>query len=112
MLNLRTFSASNEEIAIAFRPDFFTSYVLGSSELHKTTAGILEAKAIERISREEAVDFDLDDIEPKERRQVLQVVNRKNRSRQRRLLRTQDQPAEISAPPAPHRERIDGRQGD
>ena len=53
--------------------------VLDSSELHKTTAGILEAKAIERISREEAVDFDLDDIEPKERRHVLQVVNRKIR---------------------------------
>jgi putative restriction endonuclease len=39
----------------------------------------LETKALERISREEAVDFDLTDIEPKEHRQVLQTVNRKIR---------------------------------
>ena len=74
-----TQARDNEEIAIAFRPDFFTSYVLGSSELHQTSAGILETKALERISREEAVDFDLEDIEPKARRQVLQTVNRKIR---------------------------------
>jgi putative restriction endonuclease len=69
----------NREVAIAFRPDFFTSYVLGAAELHQTSAGVLETKALERISREEAVDFDLADIEPKERRQVLQTVNRKIR---------------------------------
>jgi putative restriction endonuclease len=74
-----TQARDNQEIAIAFRPDFFTSYVLGSTELHQTTAGILETKALERISREEAVDFDLEDIVPKERRQVLQTVNRKIR---------------------------------
>jgi putative restriction endonuclease len=74
-----TQARDNQEIAIAFRPDFFTSYVLGSSELHQTTAGILETRALERISREEAVDFDLEDIEPKARRQVLQTVNRKIR---------------------------------
>ncbi len=74
-----TQARDNQEIAIAFRPDFFTSYVLGSSELHQTTAGILETRALERISREEAVDFDLEDIEPKERRRVLQTVNRKIR---------------------------------
>ncbi len=69
----------NQEIAIAFRPDFFTSYVLGASELHQTSAAVLETKALERISRDEAVDFDLEDIEPRERRQVLQSVNRKIR---------------------------------
>ncbi|HUA69198.1 MAG TPA: HNH endonuclease [Candidatus Saccharimonadales bacterium] len=69
----------NQEIAVAFRPDFLTSYVLGMSQLHKSSAAVLETKALERISREEAVDFDLDDIEPKERRQVLQTVNRKIR---------------------------------
>lgn len=53
--------------------------VLSCTSLHQTTAGILETKALERISREEAVDFDLEDIEPKERRQVLQTVNRKIR---------------------------------
>lgn len=74
-----TQARDNQEIAIAFRPDFFSSYVLGATELHQTTAGILETKALERISREEAVDFDLEDIEPKERRQVLQTVNRKIR---------------------------------
>jgi putative restriction endonuclease len=74
-----TQARDNQEIVIAFRPDFFTSYVLGLSELHQTTAAVLETKALERISREEAVDFDLEDIEPKERRHVLQTVNRKIR---------------------------------
>lgn len=69
----------NNEIAIAFRPDFFISYVLGASDLHQTSAAILETKALERISKAEAVDFDLADIQPKERRQVLQTVNRKIR---------------------------------
>jgi putative restriction endonuclease len=69
----------NNEIAIAFRSDFFISYVLGASNLHQTSAAVLESKALERISRAEAVDFDLADIQPKERRQVLQTVNRKIR---------------------------------
>ncbi len=53
--------------------------VLSLEFSHQTTAGILETKALERISREEAVDFDLEDIEPKARRQVLQTINRKIR---------------------------------
>ncbi len=73
------YARENNEIAIAFRPDFFIPYVLGSSELHQTNAAILESKALTRISGEEAVDFDLADIQPKERRQVLQTVNRKIR---------------------------------
>jgi putative restriction endonuclease len=47
--------------------------------LHKTSAGIAETKALERISREEIADFNLEEIEPRERRQVLQTVNRKIR---------------------------------
>ena len=73
------YARDNNEVAIAFRPDFFIPYVLGAPELHQTDAAVLESKALSRISSEEAVDFDLADIQPKERRQVLQTVNRKIR---------------------------------
>jgi hypothetical protein len=53
--------------------------ILSCAILQQTSAAILETKALERISKAEAVDFDLADIQPKERRQVLQTVNRKIR---------------------------------
>ena len=76
---LSPYARENDEVAIAFRPDFLIPYVLAAPDLHKTDAAVLESKALTRISSESATDFDLADIQPRERRQVLQTVKRKIR---------------------------------
>lgn len=73
------YARDNNEIAIAFRPDYFIPYVLAATELHRTTAAMIESTVLTRITDDESERLDITGIAPVERRQVLQAVNRKIR---------------------------------
>lgn len=68
----------NEEIAIAFRPDFFCTYVHELNNLHRT-AGQPEDLAVLRQLAEEPTAEAIRDIPPSPRRTVLQQIQRKVR---------------------------------
>jgi putative restriction endonuclease len=72
-------SRGNDEIAVAFRPDFFIPYVLQADELHRTTAAASEARILEKVAKEEPGETELSDIPAGERKQVLQTFTRKVR---------------------------------
>jgi putative restriction endonuclease len=68
----------NQEIPIAFRPDFFAAYVQELEELHKTAQQPNELRQLERIANtdlEEAIR----DIPAGPRKTVLEQINRKVR---------------------------------
>jgi putative restriction endonuclease len=70
---------ANDEIAVAFRPDFFMSYVLSAKQLHQTERASQESKLLEKAIVSEVRERDLKDLPAKERRKVIQMVTRKIR---------------------------------
>lgn len=71
-----TQARANDEIAVAFRPDFFMSYVLSASQLHQTERAPQESKLLEKAIVSDLNERDLKDLPARERRKVLQVVTR------------------------------------
>jgi putative restriction endonuclease len=69
----------NDEIAVAFRPDFFISYVLGAEQLHHTKGATIESQILEKAITGETVEEDFPGLESKERRTVIQNVLRRIR---------------------------------
>ena len=69
---------SNEEIVVAFRPEFLVDYALNAASLHKT------GKAAEELSLLNSLDTITDEqigeIENKERRTILSQIARKYRA--------------------------------
>lgn len=70
---------ANDEIAVAFRPDFFMSYVLSATQLHQTERAPEESKLLEQAIVSDLKPKDLKDLPARERRKVLQLVTRKVR---------------------------------
>jgi len=68
----------NEEIVIAFRPDFFAAYVQELEELHRTAREPEELSQLERIANSD-VESEIRDIPPGPRKTVLEQINRKVR---------------------------------
>ncbi len=68
----------NQEIAIAFRPDFFATYVQELEELHKTAQQPNEVRQLERIANTD-IEQEISDIPPGPRKMVLEQINRKVR---------------------------------
>jgi putative restriction endonuclease len=71
-------SRDNDEIVIAFRPDFFVAYVQELEELHKTAQVPDEMRQLERIANTD-IEQEIKDIPPGPRRTVLEQINRKVR---------------------------------
>jgi len=69
----------NDEIAVAFRPDFFMSYVLGAERLHQTKRAPEESKVLEKAIVSEVEEGDFKDLPAGERREVIQTITRKIR---------------------------------
>ena len=68
----------NQEIAIAFRPDFFMAYVQELEELHKTAQQPGELRQLEQIANTD-IEREIRDIPAGPRKTVLQQINRKVR---------------------------------
>lgn len=68
----------NQEIAIAFRPDFFATYAQELEDLHKAAQQPEELRQLERIANTD-IDREIRDIPAGPRRTVLQQINRKVR---------------------------------
>jgi len=68
----------NEEIVIAFRPDFFAAYVQELEELHKTAQQPEELRQLQRIANTD-MGREISDIPPGPRKTVLEQINRKVR---------------------------------
>lgn len=68
----------NQEIVIAFRPDFFAAYVQELEELHKTAQQPEELRQLERIANTD-IERAIRDIPPGPRKTVLEQINRKVR---------------------------------
>jgi putative restriction endonuclease len=68
----------NQEIAIAFRPDFFTTYVQELEDLHKAAQQPEELRHLEQIAST-SIEHKIRDIPAGPRRTVLQRINRKVR---------------------------------
>ena len=68
----------NQEIVIAFRPDFFATYVQELAELHKTAQQPEEMRQLERIANTD-IEREIRDIPAGPRKTVLQRINRKVR---------------------------------
>jgi putative restriction endonuclease len=68
----------NQEIVIAFRPDFFATYVQELEELHKTAQQPEEMRQLERIANTD-IEREIRDIPAGPRKTVLQQINRKVR---------------------------------
>jgi putative restriction endonuclease len=68
----------NEEIVIAFRPDFFVAYVQELEELHKSAQKPDELRQLERIANAD-IEREIRDIPPGPRRTVLEQINRRVR---------------------------------
>jgi putative restriction endonuclease len=68
----------NEEIVVAFRPDFFAAYVQELEDLHKTAQKAEELRQLERIADTE-LERQIRDIPAGPRRTVLEQINRKVR---------------------------------
>lgn len=68
----------NEEIAIAFRPDFFATYVQELECLHGTAEHAEDLRVLQRIA-EEPAELKIEDIPASPRRMVLQQIQRKVR---------------------------------
>jgi len=68
----------NQEIAIAFRPDFFATYVQELRSLHGTAQYAEDLKVLQKIAAE-PIDQEIQDIPPSPRRTVLQQIQRKVR---------------------------------
>lgn len=68
----------NQEIAIAFRPDFFATYVEELEELHKTAQHPNELRQLERIANTD-IEQEIRDIPAGPRKTVLEQINRKVR---------------------------------
>jgi putative restriction endonuclease len=71
-----TQARANDEIAVAFRPDFLMSYVLSASQLHQTERAPEESKLLEKAIVRDLKEKDVKDLPAKERRKVLQLVTR------------------------------------
>jgi putative restriction endonuclease len=69
----------NDEIAVAFRLDFFIPYVLGAEQLHHTKGATVESQVLEKAIVADVVENDFRDLPSKERREVIQTVMRKIR---------------------------------
>jgi putative restriction endonuclease len=68
----------NEEIAIAFRPDFFATYVQELESLHATAEHAEDLRVLRRIA-EEPTELEIEDIPASPRRTFLQQIQRKVR---------------------------------
>jgi len=68
----------NEEIVIAFRPDFFVTYVQELEDLHKTAQQASELRALVRIANS-GIEREITDIAAGPRKTVLEQINRKVR---------------------------------
>jgi putative restriction endonuclease len=68
----------NQEIAIAFRPDFMATYIQELEELHKTAQQPEEMRQLERIANTD-IEREINDIPAGPRKTVLQQINRKVR---------------------------------
>jgi len=68
----------NQEIVIAFRPDFFAAYVQELEELHKTAQRPEDLRQLERIANTD-IEREIRDIPAGPRKTVLQQINRKVR---------------------------------
>ena len=68
----------NQEIAIAFRPDFFVAYAQELQDIHKAAQRPEELKQIERIANAD-IEREIRDIPAGPRKTVLQQINRKVR---------------------------------
>ncbi len=68
----------NQEIAIAFRPDFLATYIQELEELHKTAQQPEEMHQLERIANTD-IEREINDIPAGPRKTVLQQINRKVR---------------------------------
>jgi putative restriction endonuclease len=68
----------NQEIAIAFRPDFFATYVQELESLHGAAHHAEDLRVLERIAVE-PMEQEIEDIPPSPRRTVLQQIQRKVR---------------------------------
>jgi putative restriction endonuclease len=68
----------NQEIAIAFRPDFFATYVNELERLHGTAHHAEDLKLLQKIA-EEPTEEEIRDIPAGPRRTVLQQIQRKVR---------------------------------
>jgi putative restriction endonuclease len=68
----------NEEIVIAFRPDFLAAYVLELDDLHKTAQRPEDLLQLERIANA-GIEREIRDIPPGPRKVVLERINRKVR---------------------------------
>jgi putative restriction endonuclease len=67
----------NQEITIAFRPDFFATYVQELEELHKS-AQVGELRQLERIANAD-INQEIKDIPAGPRKTILEQINRKVR---------------------------------
>jgi len=68
----------NEEIAIAFRPDFFAAYAQELEDLHEAAQQPEELRQLERIANTD-IEREIKDIPAGPRKTVLQKINRKVR---------------------------------
>jgi putative restriction endonuclease len=68
----------NQEIVIAFRPDFFAAYVQELEDLHKTAQQPEELRQLKRIANTD-IEREIKDIPAGPRKAVLQQINRKVR---------------------------------
>lgn len=68
----------NQEIVVAFRPDFFATYVQELEELHKSAQQPEEMRQLETIANTE-IEREIHDIPAGPRKMVLQQINRKVR---------------------------------
>jgi putative restriction endonuclease len=68
----------NQEIVIAFRPDFFATYVQELEDLHKAAQQPEELRQLERIANTD-IEHEIRDIPAGPRKIVLQQINRKVR---------------------------------
>ncbi|MHB8523326.1 MAG: HNH endonuclease [Limisphaerales bacterium] len=68
----------NQEIVIAFRPDFFGAYVQELEELHKTAQRPEDLRQLERIANTD-IEREIRDIPAGPRKMVLEQINRKVR---------------------------------
>ena len=68
----------NEEIAIAFRPDFFATYAEQMESLHQTAKHAADVKNLETIAGSEK-KVEIKDVPPGPRKTVLEQIQRKVR---------------------------------
>jgi putative restriction endonuclease len=68
----------NEEIVVAFRPEFFAAYALELEDLHRTAQRPEDLRQLERIADTD-IDREIKDIPPGPRKTVLERINRRVR---------------------------------